>query len=78
MNAQEINQLATIATRYAELNLKSKNAATAITDVKFALFAGFISTEDFLTLAKAKNILSNIAEKTGQTDAMEYINSLTK
>lgn len=76
MNKEQINTLATIATRYAELNSASKQAKQAITEARFKAFNSMLSDEDKQTLYAAEDILSKIAGKTNVRDAVNYFESL--
>jgi len=76
MNNQEVNQLATIATRYSEVNSSAKQARLAILEVKFKLFSDFISEEEEEILTKAMQILEQIGDNTKQWDAVKYYNQI--
>ena len=76
MNNQEVNQLATIATRYSEVNSAAKQARLAILEVKFKLFSDFISEEEEEILTKAMQILEQIGDNTKQWDAVKYYNQI--
>ena len=72
MTNQEINKLATIATRYAQLQTAAKTADKIITEVKFNLFADIITNEELELLKKAQEVLEKISSNTHQTDAISY------
>jgi len=76
MNKEQTNVLATIATRYAELNSASKQAKQAITEARFKAFNSMLSDDDKQTLYAAEDILSKIAGITSQYDAVKYFESL--
>lgn len=72
MIQEEINKLATITTRYANLNIAAKDAAKAINMVKFLLFTDFISEEEKNILENSMNIMHDISNRTSKYDAITY------
>ena len=78
MTPQQIRILATITSRYYELNALAKKASNAIEALKFKIFTGSVSDEDLEILAKAQSIAERIADNHTTTDAIKYFTKLEK
>ena len=76
MTNQEVNQLATIATRFSEVNWAAEQAKLAIEDVRDKLFKNLISEEEQEIVAKAMYIMEQISSNTSQYDAVKYYNQI--
>lgn len=74
MESQNINLLATIATRFSEVNSAAKTTKLAIQDLRFKIFADLVSPEELDALEKAQRIIESITSNTSQNDAIKYYN----
>ena len=78
MTQQQIHELATIASRYAELKALAKEASSAMTALKWKLFAGAVSDEELEILSKAQSIAEKVADNHTTTDSIKYFTKLKK
>lgn len=76
MTQAQINQLATITTRYTTLRIAAAEAEKAIRNVKFELFTDFLSKEELDIVEKARHIMCHISGNTHQHDAVKYFNKI--
>ena len=76
MTQQQVNQLATITTRYNTLRIAADEAEKAIRNVKFELFTDFLSKEEMDIIEKARHIMCHISGNTHQSDAVKYFNKI--
>lgn len=77
MNNQQIQQLATIATRLSTLNLAAKNAENALKEVRFNSLENVLTDEDIEQINKVMDILQKVSSKTNVRDAVNIFNELT-
>lgn len=77
MTNQEISTLATIVSRFTELNSAAKQAKNGIQDVRYKTFEGVLSQEDLAILDKAQRIIEELASNTSVHDAIKYHNKVT-
>lgn len=77
MTNQEISTLATIVSRFTELNAAAKQAKNGIQDVRFKTFEGVLSQDDLNTLERAQRILEELASDTNVRDAIKYHSKVT-
>lgn len=76
MTKQQVDQLVNIITRYNALHVAADEAAKAIQNAKFEMFAEFSNKEDLDVLDKAMKIMRHISSNTHNSDAVMYFNKI--
>jgi hypothetical protein len=77
MTTEQKNKLATICTRYAELNSAAKQAKNAIQDLRFKLISDILHPDDIELLTTALRIVEKIASHTQQWDAVNHFKKIS-
>ena len=77
MTPKEINQLATIVTRFSVLHSTSNTAYKAVQELNFNLFKSSVTSEERELLKEAFSIIERIRDNTTQSDAVNYFNELS-
>ena len=72
MESQKVNKLATIVTRYAELNSAAKQAALLVSEVRYKAFSDILTDDESYILERAQRILENLQNNTTQYDAVKF------
>jgi len=70
MNNQDIQKLATIATRFNSLNVAAKNAENSLKELRFNMLDNILTDEDLSQLNKAMDIINKVYDKTHLRDAL--------
>ncbi len=78
MNPQQINELAAICTRYAELKNKAKEAQHNLVRFRMGVFSDMITGKEIEILKEAESIAERISMYTSQSDAVRYFNNIQK
>lgn len=76
MNGQQINELATICTRYADLKSHATSAYRSLVKFRMGVFKDMITEDEFKILKQAEEIADRIRDNTSTHDAIKYFNSL--
>jgi hypothetical protein len=74
MDNQQVQKLATIATRFNSLNVAAKNADNSLKELRFNMLDNILNEEELNQLNKAMEIINKVYDNTHVRDAVNIFN----